>query len=163
MLALAGVLVGHTVGYAGGHGAHGGGHWYVFPALAVVGPLAVIVGTVSAVAEARRVGIALELSVARLLGAQAALYTVLEVGERLVHGHLGTITGASVALGLLAQLPVALALHGLVRLARRAAHRLFSGPVGCRQPLALRVWPTATDGSRPRWSPISSRAPPSLA
>ncbi len=164
MLALAGVLVGHTAGYGMVHGAGvRGGHGYVLPALAVVGPVAVTLAAAAAVAEARRVGLALELSVVRLLGAQVAVYTVQEVGERLLHGDLGTIIEPGVALGLLAQLPAALVLYCLVRLARRAANRLFSASSACpSERIAQSSWPVTTDGSRTLWSPLSTRAPPSF-
>lgn len=163
LLASAGVLVAHVAGYAVPSGGHGElGHGYVLPALALVAPVAVVLAVTAAVAEARRVGLALELSPGRLLGAQVALYAVQEVGERLLHGGIGSLAGQrGLALGLLAQVPVALLLWALVRLARRVATRLFATPsirpARQRRPSPP---PVADGGARPRWSPLSSRAPP---
>ncbi|HWH34335.1 MAG TPA: hypothetical protein VNT56_03360, partial [Acidimicrobiales bacterium] len=130
VLASAGVLVAHSLGYAlSAQGPAGLGHGYVLPALGVMGPVAVVVAALAAVAEARRTGLASEFSAARLAGAQLALFAVQEIAERLVSGHLDSIASEpGMLFGFLAQVPVAWVLHRLSGLAHRVASRLLAAP-----------------------------------
>lgn len=163
-LAAAGVLVAHTLGYAMvHHGGPLGGHGYMASALSMVAPVAVLALVGAAIAEARRARLHLDLTLGRLVSAQLVAFAVQEFAEGLVHGDLASlITEPGVALGLLAQLPVALVLHRLVHLARRAARWLFA-PTATRpapRPTLVARPPAVAGLGRPRWSPLSSRAPP---
>ncbi len=165
MLAVAGVLVAHSIGDAlaaalGGQGVPGHGH--IFPALAIAAPIAAVLAAAAAVGEARRADLMFQLSCPRLLATQVVLFAALEVGERLVLGHLGSMTiEPGVLFGLVAQVPVAMVVCRLVRFVRRIAVRMLASSPP-RLPRSVRHSPPkpAADPSRRLWTPVSSRAPP---
>lgn len=116
MLALAGVAVGHIVGYGLAHPetaareAALGGHAYLPAAASLAIPLGVVAALVWAVRTGRQLGMAGRIPWHSLAAAQLALFAVQEVVERSVSGEAlgGLLTERGVWLGLLAQVGVAL-------------------------------------------------------
>ncbi len=116
MLATAGVAVGHMAGYVIAHptgngraAALGDGHGYLPVAATFVVPVAVVAALWWAVRTARELGIVGTLDWRRLAAAQIALFTLQEVGERLVGGEglEAVITERALGIGLLMQVVVA--------------------------------------------------------
>lgn len=116
MLATAGVAVGHMVGYVIAHpagngraAALGGGHGYLPITATFVVPVGVVAALWWAVRTARDLGIVGTLDWRRLAAAQVALFTLQEVGERLVgvEGLEAVIAERAVGIGLLMQVVVA--------------------------------------------------------
>lgn len=172
MLAVAGVALGHIMGYAVAHpGAAAreaalGGHAYLPVTASVVVPLGVATALVWAIRTARSMGMAGEIRFSHLALAQVAVFAVQEVGERMVSG-----AGAAAALGergvwfgIVAQVLVAFLITRSVDLVRRVARFVTGGrrlvldrPLPA-SPLVLR----AVLVSSPAAVAVGLRAPPRI-
>ena len=170
MLALAGVAVGHIVGYGLAHPetaareAALGGHAYLPAAASVAIPLGVVAALVWAVRTGRQLGMAGRIPWRSLAAAQLALFAVQEFGERAVSGDPMTslLTERGVWLGLLAQVGVAIlvtrsvdAVRRVVRMVRPGARRL-----GDRLRVRMLFVPAATPHVARVSVAVGLRAPP---
>lgn len=135
MLAVAGVAVGHIVGYTLAHPdvaareAALGGHAYLGPVASTLIPVGVVVALWWAVRTARSLGMAGRLDPRRLAAAQVGVFVVQEIGERFVAGEglAEVVTEPGVWLGLVAQVVVAHAIVRGVDLVRRVVRFAVSG------------------------------------
>lgn len=133
LLAIAGVFVGHLVGYTLAHPDEAdralalSGHAYFGPAASVLVPLGAMAMLVVAVRTARRLGEA--PTVLQLAGAQVGLFAVQEVAERAVgsEGAARVIAERGVWLGLVAQVAIAWLSVRLVGLTARVVRRVVLG------------------------------------
>lgn len=170
MLVVSGVALGHLAGYAVAHPkaasreAALGGHAYLPVTASVLVPLGVATALVWAIRTARAMGMAGEIRCTHLALAQVAVFSLQEVGERVVSG-----AGAAAALGergvwfgLVAQVVVAFLITRSVDLVRRVACFVIGGrrPIGDRpvprSPFVLRSVLVST----PAAVAVGLRAPP---
>lgn len=171
MLAVAGVAVGHVLGYAvahpdaAGREAALGGHAYLPAAASVAVPLGVVAALVWAVRTSRQLGVAATIPFRTLAVAQLAVFAAQEVGERLVGGQgaAAVLTERGVWVGLVAQLLVAAVVTRALHAVRRVARAVLRGGRVHRTPLPARPIVFAP-AHAPRRAPASVavglRAPP---
>jgi hypothetical protein len=135
LLAAAGVLAGHLLGYgaSAGFGAPmSTAHGHLDLLVDVVVPLGAILLVAIALAHPQRSGWGRELTFPRLAGTQSLLYLALEWGERAAQGQgAAELLALPVVAGFVAQLVVALFVVRGVRLSWRFLHQA---------PLVLGVW-----------------------
>lgn len=135
MLAVAGVAVGHIIGYAVAHPytatreAALGGHEYLPVAASVVVPIGVIAALVWGIQAARAMGMAGQIDPRRLALAQIGVFAVQEVGERAVSGAgaASVLVERGVWFGIVAQVVVAFLITRAVDLVTRAARFVVGG------------------------------------
>ena len=167
LVAVAGALIGHELGYAlgpfVGEAASTTPHDHLDQFLRIVPAAGVLTVVVAGLTDPRRARhVDDRISVGRLASLQGVLYGALEIGERLLHGQtLHGLAEPPVVLGGLAQLLVAVLLVSLARLTRRVLHLLdhaLGAPVlGTQVFTAARRW-RAVEVLRP--GSLGSRAPP---
>ena len=171
MLAVAGVAVGHILGYAIAHPdaaarqAALGGHAYLPAAASVVVPLGVAAALVWAVRTSRHLGVAATIPFRTLAVAQVAVFAVQEVGERLVAGQgpAAVLAERGVWFGLLAQLLVAAAVTRALHAVRRVVRAVLRGGRVHRAPrpaLPIVLVPARAPRRAPASVAVGLRAPP---
>lgn len=135
MLAVAGVAVGHIVGYAVAHPdaaareAALGGHAYLPAAAATAIPLGVAAALWWAVRTARTLGMGGRIDTRHLAVAQLGVFAVQEVGERLVSGGSAPslLAERGVWFGVLAQILVAFLVTRALSWAQRIVRSVVAG------------------------------------
>jgi hypothetical protein len=167
VVAGAGALIGHEVGYTVGPSLGSQvvtPHGHVAQLLQILPPLGGFVLLAAAVSDPRRARWAREqLTVGRLAAVQMLLFVALEVMERQAHGvSLAELATPPVLVGAVAQLLVAALLVTFVRRTRRALQTLTSTPSDLpRCGPAVRVvhvaWPVRAAQVAGQ---LGSRAPP---
>jgi hypothetical protein len=165
-----GVLLGHGVGYLVAHpdaadrtGALAG-HAYHAGILDAAIPLAAAAVVLSLLAG-RRGGARSRTGAASLAAWQIAVFVGLELAEHVAAGSglAGALAEPGLWWGAVAQVPVALAAVGLLRLSHQAGRRLAAGR---SIPARRRPPPTATPVAAPTRTvvlPITRRGPPVAA
>lgn len=171
MLAVAGVAVGHVLGYAAAHPdaatreAALGGHAYLPVAASVVVPVGIVAALVWAVRTSRQLGVASTIPFRHLAAAQVAVFAVQEVAERLVSGDGATavLSERGVWFGLVAQLLVAAVVTRALHAVRRVVRAVLRGGRVLQTGLSVRPI-SFVPASVPRRAPASVavglRAPP---
>lgn len=157
-LVVAGALSGHEFGYLVGSGS-GTGHGY----FGLVTPLA-IAGVVagmwmSAVSIMRRTGDRAP-SVTSLAAAQSALYLGFEIGERTLGSADTEFFSLPVALGLLAQPPVAWLAVRMLRVASSVVRRLLGTAAAAPKPPTIRLPEPVAPVLATCLRSVPARAPP---
>lgn len=171
LLAASGALLAHALGYFVGPGPGHLGHdhamhGYLGTLTTTLGPFAA--AALMSAARQTAAKLAKPPSVAAVLAAQLSLFATQEVLERLAHGQLGTLLDEpAVAAGLLFQLPCALLVVALVRLAGRViaataeAGTALPCPRGSGRRLAPARNAVVSADTPARW--VRRRGPPLLA
>ena len=135
MLAVAGVAVGHIVGYgvahpdAAGREAALGGHAYLPVVASIVVPIGVLTALVWAVRTAAALHLAGRIDVRHLAVAQVAIFGCQEIAERVISGAGPTsaLTERGVWVGIVAQVLVAVIVVRSIDLVRRAVRFVSRG------------------------------------
>jgi len=171
MLAVAGVAVGHILGYAVAHPdtaareAALGGHAYLPATATVVVPLGVVAALAWAVRTSRQLGVAGTIPFRSLAAAQLAVFAVQEVGERLLAGDgaSAVLAERGVWFGLVAQLLVAYVVTRSLHAVRRVVRAVLRGGRVLRSPLPARpisLVPARAPRRAPAPVAVGLRAPP---
>lgn len=170
MLAVAGVAVGHLVGYTVAHPdaatreAALGGHAYLGPAATALIPLGIAAALWWAVRSARALGMGGQLDPWRLAATQIGVFALQEIGERFADGEglSAVVTERGVWIGLLAQIVVAHLIVSSIDLVGRVVRLVVAGrPVMrtlCEPPLVIAFATPATPAYRT--VAVGLRAPP---
>lgn len=169
---MAGVAVGHIVGYALAHPdvatreAALGGHAYLPTVATAVIPLGVLTALWWAVRTARLLGLAGQIDWRRLAAAQVVVFLCQEMGERSVGGEgvSAAVSERGVWFGLLAQIVVAFLVTRGIDAVRRVIRAVTAGrPITSRLPRHCIVLPAAPVASvAPATVAVGLRAPPAL-
>ncbi len=170
MLAIAGVAVGHIVGYGLAHPEDAareaalGGHAYLPATASVVVPLGVVAALVWAVRTSRQLGMAGSIPWRHLACAQVGLFALQEIGERAVVGDplSSVFVERGVWLGLVAQVAIALLVTRAVDAVRRVVRSVRCGGrlLGDRLHLEIPFVPVPAPRVVPVPVSVGLRAPP---
>lgn len=170
MLAVAGVAVGHILGYAAAHPGGAareaalGGHAYLPTVATLVIPLGVVAALAWAIRTSRQLGLAGAISFRTLAATQVAVFAVQEVGERAVVGDpvSAVLTERGVWLGLVAQVGVAYFVTRSIDAVRRVVRLLTRGGRVVRDDIRphLSFVPAAAPAQRAVAVAVGLRAPP---
>lgn len=171
VLAVAGVAVGHVIGYGLAHPDQAArelalvGHSYFSPVATVVVPAGVVLLLVYAVRTGRDLGMGDDLSAARLAGVQLGLFSVQEIVEAFAAGSgiSGFAGERGVWFGLVAQVVVARVVVEAVRFVRCVVRCLQAGAASRGERLALPLPAAARRPLVPVMAVVAvgPRAPPS--